>query len=266
MRYHAEYSRSGRALALVAAAALASAISSVPAGIGNLGLTSTLGTGDGTDVDCTFNPTISQPIGAGQPISQVRDGLIAQIDPNSFTATSVVDPDDPNSNSFSITKVGGDDIAHLQLCENDPSVDNLGVSLAGGRTVASLNRVTSLNSNGNYILKITTLNHGVKSQTFNTAAHTPATLNAAIVTAFTASGFIVSDDGTNLKFRLPGDTISAIRVSATDSGVVTFCLDLSSPASVPATGPLAMFLLVIALTASAIWMMRRGAAARTTRP
>lgn len=280
MRNLAGFSRSRRALGLVAATALAVAVSSLPAGIGNLGRTNTVTSGGGTKTDLSYNPDYHVNFGTGVNVTAARDNLVTAINSDAnfntqFVAAAVTDPTDPNLVSFSVLRVGGADIAHMNLCENDPNVDNLGVSLADGRTVASMNRVTSFSPSGTTLtLSITTLSHGTFPRTFtNGSCPTFAIclpgadgLNLQIITYYTSQGFVAKDDGTNLTFRFPGDRISAIRVSSDDPGVVTTCLDLDSPASVPATGPIAMFLLVVVLTGSAIWMLKRSAKEHLTRP
>ena len=270
---HARYFGSGRVLALTVAAALAAAVSSIPAGIGNLGRAGTNATG-GTNIAASaeVNPPFSVNISVGQPVNTVRNNLVAAIaaDAN-YAASSVTDTGDPNSASFSVTKAGGADVDHLKVCENDSNIDNVGVSFAMGRDLAVLNKVTAVGANGNYILIIGTWDHGTTSLTFDTtqpANNTPAGLNASIISGFTAAGFGVTDDGLNIYFRRPGDMITSLRVSSTDTGVVIFCVDLNkaSNAAIPTAGEVGMFLLVLMLTGSAIWMLRRGSMARIARP
>jgi len=267
---------SSRILGLTIAAVLAAAVSSLPAGIGNLGRTTTSGTGNtGSRTDLSYNPTKSVTIFPGQAISNVRDLLVAQVnaDPNEgFVGASVTDVNDPNSNSFSVTHTGGAELSHMRLCESDANVDNLGVSFGAGQSLANLNKVTTLNADGDFILSVTSLSSGTTTLTFNTTTspnNTPAGLNASIMSGFIAAGYTVFDIGTSMNFRRPGSSITAMRVSSTDSGVVSFCIDLGpepvSPAqplpvsAVPTVGEVGMFLLIVMLTGSALWVLRRDA-------
>ncbi|HZI95540.1 MAG TPA: hypothetical protein VFE84_14935, partial [Patescibacteria group bacterium] len=248
---------------------MASAISRLPAGSGNLGKPTILATGSST-TDATFNPTYTQSITAGQTIAVVRNGLVAQIDadPN-FVATAIVDPNDPNSASFSITTQSGGEIDHLKLCENDSNIDNLGVSFAMGKDVALLNKPTTINGNGDYVLSISTWDHGTFTRTFDTTVspnNTAAGLTASIVSSFTTAGFLVASDATNLSFKFSGDMVTALRVSSSDTGSVVFCIDLlptvsAAPAiassGIPTATEVGMFILVVLITGSAIWMLRR---------
>ena len=285
MKKSGRYTGSRRVLGLVLTAVLASAITGIPAGSGNLGRTSTSGfAGNGTLSGGTVSVTIgtagpfTQTVTSGELISTVRNLLVAQIDadPN-LAATVTVDPNDPNSNSFTVTTQSGAEIGNMRICETEPNIQNAGVSFAMGKDVAMLNKPTLVNGNGNYVLAISTWDHGTFTRTFDTTSppnNTAAGLTTSIMASFTSAGFLVANDGTNLSFKYSTDMVTALRASSTDTGSSDFCIDMlktvspatvTSSSGIPTATEVGMIILVLLITGSAIWMLRRKPAAERPR-
>jgi len=257
------------ALGLVLVAVCGAAVTLLPAGIGALGRKG--GTASGSQVDIDLQPPCDPPdtfthvITPGEAFSTIRNLIVTAMENHpEFSANSADDPGDPNANGFHVNKQGGADVDHLKICENDANIDDIGVSFSGGKDLAVLNKVAQVNANGNYRLVVDPVVGATFDQTFNTTAfpnNTAAGLNTSIITSLTGAGFLVADDGVNFVIRKSGG-LSGVRVFSSDTGVVILCLDVTTnqlygSAGVPTISQVAMFLLVVMMTATAIWILRR---------
>lgn len=256
----------------VAAGLLLVAISSLPAGIGNLGRNTT---GNGSQVDVTLpgGQTFTHVITAGQMTTAIRDSLVSQInaDPN-FQAVAIADPHDPNGVSFQVLTTTGQEIDSLEIRENDSNMDNIAVFYPGGRFDARLQKVAVSNTlagNGNYRLIVEPWDSPVFDQTFSTTGITAATLDTQVRNALIAAGYSVVDDGNFYTISRPGDVLMGIRVDSSDTGVIVHSLRLRgggaggpiTNANIPTLSQWGMFGLVLLLTAGAIVVLRRKGAA-----
>lgn len=258
---------SGRLFGLVMVAILAAAVSWLPAGQGYVGRTTTTATGN-SRIDTTLNPHFTEALSPGEALTSARTNLVGSInaDPR-YTATSFTDVNDPSAVGYQVLPETGGELEHLSQCENDSNVDNAGVTFPNGKDAAVLNKVAQINANGNFILTVETMRSGTFSQTYNTTLapnNTAAGLNASITADLTAAGFSVLSSTDNLSFviRKGNDQIRSLRVSSTDTGVVIFCIDLTTNAllgGIPTVSQWGMLILMILMTGTAVWMMRRRA-------
>lgn len=261
------WGRSLQALCVVACAF--AAVSPLNAGSGNLGRTN--GQAGGGTVTLTQSTVFSITTSPGQAMigpGGVVPSLVAAINADAnFQATVITDPGDPNSASFSFLRAigGGGEVSHMRLCETDPNIDNLGVVFPMGANPLVLAKVTSINADGNYRLTIQVSDpNGSFDQTFSTTSapnNTAAGLNASVKSALQTAGFTVAEDGTNFTIQKPGSTINATRMSSSDTGVVSSCIELTAVVTtgsgVPTLPVYGLALLGLVLFATAVVLVRR---------
>lgn len=266
-------SSGGRHTALWLVALLVFGITRLPAGVGTHGRSGQ--TAGGSEVRYTINGKVFRVVlTPGQTVASVSAALEAQIDAGGFVASVVSDPEDPNNFSLDVTMPGGGEVTQLAVCENDANFNNGGVKFAMGKGSAILGKPGTVNANGNYRLRINLWDSADYDVTFNTtlaANDTPAELQAAIEASLISAGFTVVNLGSNCgsfgtlmaaagcwSVSKAGDMLVSTRTEATDTGIREFCISQEPTSSgIPTASQYAMFALVLLLTISALFMMRR---------
>ncbi|HET6372731.1 MAG TPA: IPTL-CTERM sorting domain-containing protein [Candidatus Polarisedimenticolia bacterium] len=248
----------------------AAQMASADSGAGNVGLTSTDTSGGGT-LKGRQSDVFLVTMTPGSMVSSGRDSLVNLINANpEYSANAFSDPNDSGSNSFQIFSEEGGGVGHFELCETDPNIDHLGVSFSEGRTWGTLNQATKVDQNGSFTLFIDLVaGTDPNFPPFSTSAppnNSPSGLNGAVSSALVSAGFTVVTTNTgSLGFTKPGDRIRSVRITGTDTGFVTSCLDLSdiAPATsqVPTLSQVGLFLLVLLMTGAALLVLRRKGAA-----
>jgi len=271
-------------------------VSWLPAGIGALGRKGgTALRGDPGDVTILAGGQVEVTVlGTGSPVtfthvidpnsppsqrafSAIRDSLVAQVDAHaSFSATAGDDPGDPNANGFSALLQAGGEVSRLGICENNPNLDDLAVSFPAGTDYATLNKVTVVNGDGDYRLVADPLVGPTYDETFNTTVppnNTAAGLNNSITAGLINAGYVVYPQDPNgpdpsIQITKKGSRLVAVRVFSTDTGVVRFCVNLQvapPPATglpggtgtIPTAGQTGMLILILLVTSTAIWILKR---------
>lgn len=238
------------------------------AGIGNLGRT-----GDavsGGEVRATINPTFAESVDPDEPIATVRDNLVATIDADpAFTSQSVTDPNDPTANSFSVTPATGGDVARLQLCSTDQSIDHVGVDFPGvGRKAARLGRVLQKPAgDGSYSLQLDTRRGPDCTFSFNTdPSDTAASMNLGIESELKACALEVTLDGSGLfVIGRRFDDVKALRIESSDTGLTAYCVEVTnvipgtflSEGDIPTLSQYGILALGLGLTLGALLVLRR---------
>ena len=248
----------------------------VAAGRGHLGSPSATSTGDGSLVTTSFNPCFSVSPAAGETATSVVSRLITAINTDAnFSATMI----GVGTTDYQILRTGGGDVSHIVLSETDPGIKAAGVSFdAPGRGWAAINRIFTIAGNGNYRLAIAASTGPVYDRTFDTTAaptNTVAGLNTALDATLAQAGFCTFlDSASGLKFiQKPGARILSANLSATDTAISSFTVDVTDAAPLspvgscgdgvgagggtPTLSEFGMFVLVALLTGAALLVIRR---------
>lgn len=297
-----------RRIAISFIAVFLAGICLVAAGRGNLGGPTATASGGGTLVTTTVDTysnflTIGTPTGEddyafprtqsvsfsvmptpGETATAVVSRLINAINLDAnFTATMI----GVGTTTFEVTRTGGlGDVAHLVVTETDPGFQGAGVSFnSPGRRWVAINRVVSLNGNGNYRLIIDADTGTDYDQTFNTTTsptNTVAGLNTSLDISLAQAGFCTFlDAATGQRYIQKYDPkvdvkILSANVSATDTALSSFTVELtdsgpispsgscsaaaaasSTGAVVPTLSEYGLFVLVALLTGAALLVLRR---------
>ena len=211
----------------------------VAAGRGHLGSPTATALGDGTLVTTSFNPCFSISPNVGETATSVVSRLITAINADAnFSATML----GAGTTTYQITRVGGGDVSHIVVTETDPGIQGAGVSFdAPGRGWVAINRIFTIAGDGNYRVIIAAETGAVYDRTFDTTAsptNTVQGLNTALDTTLAQAGFCTFLDGASgLKYiQKPGGRILSTNLSATDSAISSFTVDVTDTAPVTPVG------------------------------
>jgi hypothetical protein len=204
---------------------------------------------EGSEVEVSFNPTVTITVRPGETIESLLQRLADGI--NEAGAGGYFATVEDTAPALDIRRSDGTEIDQLRLRENDPVIQSTEISVNLPGLVARIGAVTETPSTGTIFVTV----NGRVASVASGGLTTPAELNQAVADALVAVGFEVELTPTALvvwRDLLLDRSITSVGWRSTDQNIRESDISLEATASIPALGPGGIVLL-LALIALAGW-------------